>query len=113
MASLDFFQATNTLNDGELLDPSFYWVFWTLMAFNSLSMTYTRTAHSQYMKLLFRTSLYSRQLYQYTQEDLRLRVTGSILLTISYFNCAAVVLGYLVKGAPKWLPFAILGGIGV
>ena len=109
--AFDFYQATNTLGDGQVLDSRFNWVFWTLMAFNVFALAYVRTLHGQYIRVLFRTSIYNRQLYQNIQEDLRLGGSGSVLLTISYFNCLAVIVVKLVPGAPAWLAFVVLGGI--
>ena len=107
--SFEFFQATNQLGDGQALAPRFDWVFWTLIAFNVFALAYVRTVHGQYIRVLFRTGIYNRQIYQNTQEDLRLGGAGSVLLTIAYFNCVALVVGALLPAAPVWLPFVILG----
>jgi hypothetical protein len=105
----DFFQATNELGEGKALPPSFNWVFWTLIGFNIFALAYVRTVHGYYIRVLFRTGLYNRQLYYNTQEDLRLGGGGSVLLTISYFNCVALVVCALLPGSPVWLPFVALG----
>lgn len=64
-----------------------------MMIFNVLAIAYTRTANPGYFSVLFRTGVYNRQLYQNTQEDLRMNSLASVMLTISYFNVFAVLTG--------------------
>lgn len=111
MNEIEFIQNTNSTGVEQLIQTSFDWVFWSLMAFNVFAIAYIRTANRGYFSVLFKTGIYNRQLYQNTQEDLRLNGAGSILLTLSYFNCVAIVATYLIPGSEHWLTFVILAGI--
>ena len=112
MNDIEFIQNTNTTGSEQLIQAQFDWVFWLLMAFNIFAIAYIRTANAGYFSVLFRTGIYNRQLYQNIQEDLRLSGAGSVLLTISYFNCVAIVLSSLISvpNSENWLPLVILVG---
>ena len=110
MNDIEFIQNTNTTGVEQLIQSPFDWVFWLLMTFNIFAIAYIRTANAGYFTILFRTGIYNRQLYQNTQEDLRLGGAGSVLLTISYFNCVAIVASSFVSTSNKqhWLPLIIV-----
>jgi len=113
MNEIEFIQNTNSTGASQLIKSSFDWVFWLLITFNVFAIAYIRTTSPVYFNVLFKTGIYNRQLYQNTQDNLRLGGFGSILLTISYFNCLAIVATALIPNASKWLPLIILVGIVV
>jgi len=114
MNEIDFFQNTTMTGEGDLLRPTFDWVFWLFMLFNVFAIAYIRTLHPRYFGVLFRTGIYNRQLYQNIQDDLKLNGAGSVLLTISYFNCIAIITSSLIfPDSPVWVPLAFLVGIVV
>lgn len=114
MKFLDYFQSTNQLGHEQMVDTHFPWVFWILMAFNLVALAYVRTAHPGYITVLFRTGIYNRQLYQNVQEDLRLNSAGSVLLTIGYFNCFALIVSAVIPGAAPsmtWVMLLVIAGV--
>jgi hypothetical protein len=71
-------------------------IFWVLMGLNVLFIAIAKTLKPNYLKFLFITAVINRQLLQNTQEELKLRSVTSILLTLTYFNCLAIVISSLV-----------------
>jgi len=113
MNEIEFIQNTNNTDAAQMIQSSFNWVFWSLMTFNVFAIAYIKTANPGYFGVLFKTGLYNRQLYKNKQDDLRLGGAGSILLTISYFNCVAIIASALIPAAVSWMPLIILVGIAV
>ncbi|MBI3136171.1 MAG: DUF4271 domain-containing protein [Bacteroidetes bacterium] len=116
MKFLDYFQTTNQLGHEQMVNVHFPWIFWILMAFNLVALAYVRTAHPGYITVLFRTGIYNRQLYQNVQEDLRLNSAGSVLLTMGYFNCFALIVSAIIPGAPAsftWIMVFVIAGVMV
>ena len=84
------------------------------MTFNLVTIAFLRAAHPGYITVLFRTGVYNRQLYQNVQEELRLNSAGSVLLTVSYFNCFAVIATSLIPSVSTsftWIMILVAAGI--
>lgn len=97
MDFLEYIQSTAEIGSNSPITSRFQWGFWVLIAFNLAALAYVRTVSPAYLSILFRTGVYNRQLYQNVQEDLRLGGAGSILLTLSYFNCFALVVTGIIN----------------
>lgn len=109
MKFIEYLQNTTVLGQEQAVQGTFHWVFWILMAFNLMALAFVRTVYPGYMTVLLRTGIYNRQLYQNVQEDLRLNSAGSVLLTLGYFNCFALVSASLVPQADLSLTWIFLG----
>lgn len=108
MEFIEYIQSTSQLGPENGLNRQFEWLFWSLMLFNVIALAYVRTAMPGYITVLIRTGVYNRQLYQNVQEGLRLSGAGSVLLTVGYLNCFAVLLStFIPNSADKtiWILF--------
>ena len=113
MEPVEFINAVSNLGDERLTSSNFNWIFWTLIAFNFIAIAYIKSMNPTYLGTLFRTGLYNRQLYQNPQEDLRLNSAGSVVLTVTYFNCIALIISSFVAGSAVYLPVLILVVAGI
>lgn len=114
MKFLDYLQNTNQLGQEQLLDNGIQWIFWMLMTFNLVAIAFLRAAHPGYITVLFKTGIYNRQLYQNVQEELRLNSSGSVLLTLGYFNCFAIIATSLIPSVSTsftWIMILVAAGI--
>lgn len=111
MEPVEYINKVNYVGSEQLTASNFDWIFWTLIGFNFIAIAFVRTVNTTYLSALFRTSIYNRQLYQNTQEDLRLNSVGSIVLTLAYFNCVALIGSNFLINAKNYFPFIALVGI--
>ena len=91
-------QVVTNFGDQKLIHPNFDTAFWVLILLNLVFIAVAKTKNPGYFKALFTTAILNRQLLQATQEDLKITSTSSVLLTFTYFNVLAIVVGFLSFG---------------
>lgn len=95
------------------VDRSFNIIFWILILVNLICLSASKSLNSSYLKSLFTTGIFNRQLLQNFQEELRLFSLSSFLLTLAYLNCLALILSmYFLQGVASE-SLMILGGVAV
>lgn len=114
MNFFEYIQGKSTIDEIFLLNQSFNWIFWLFNLIGLFAFAYVRTAQPGYIALLFRTGLYNRQLYQNTQEQLRLNSFGSVFLLIAYLcGLTNLIMYFLPIQGPNYtlLIFGVLTGV--
>lgn len=108
MEFIEYLQSTKELGSEQTINSGFDWIFWSLILFNFLAIAYVRSVNPGYLSILIRTGAYNRQLYQNVQEDLRLNSPGSVLLTLGYLNCFALLTRTFIPNPPDKLIWILL-----
>jgi phosphate starvation-inducible membrane PsiE len=67
------------------------------MLSNLVFFAILKTTQPNYLRSLFTTVILNRQLMQNVQEELKIQTIPSFLLTFSYFNCLAIILGFIAN----------------
>lgn len=99
MNSIDFINTASELSEKTLIENEFNLLYWGIIIFNLICIAIAKTLNPAYLSNLFYTSIFNRLLLQNSQEDLKLKSIGSLLLTLVYFNSVAIVIT-LIKQSP-------------
>lgn len=87
--------------------------FWILIGANLLLIAIARSTNRTYLRSLFVTAVFNRQLLQNSTEELRFGSLASILLTVVYFNCAALIVSLLFLKGFESVTYLIVAMISV
>ena len=109
MEEFNWFNTTQEIGDTEVIDHNFGLVFWSLIVVNLICIAIVRTSSPTYLRTLFVTGIFNRQLLQNTQEDLRLFGPSAFLLNLVYLNCLAIVASFFIPGGISSYTFLLIG----
>ncbi len=109
MEPIQYLNSTNYFAENALAESPYGVVFWIFILFNVIAIALAKIVGSNYFKSLFYTSLFNRYLLQNSQEDLKLRSFGSVILSLSYINSIALVATIVLGQAFGKTTFIFIG----
>lgn len=110
MNFIEYIQSTVVIGNENFVNQQLEWLFWILIGFNVVVLAIVRTTQPGYLAVLFRTGFYNRQIYQNTQELLRLNSIGSYLLVLAYIVSITLLVVSFLPFHSNVFTLTILGG---
>lgn len=82
------------MNETEVVDNGFAYVFWILMSLNLVVIALVKSRNPGYFRSLFTLSIFNRQLLNSAKEEIKLGGGSGFLLSFTYFNCFAIIASF-------------------